>query len=191
VLDDGRLTDGKGRVVDFTQCVVILTSNIGQDKILRFAAEAGTDYRDSGELPQPVRDAVLSDLKHTLRPELLNRLDDIVVFNRLGYQSLKDVVYLQLAQVASRLDDQDVSLAMDPAAVDHVLKESYDPLYGARPIRRFLEKHLVTALSKEIIRGSLPAHSTVQISCAGGPDGDGFVFHIVPKTGDGDQPMNE
>ncbi|KAJ2764719.1 Chaperone protein ClpB1, partial [Coemansia nantahalensis] len=131
VLDDGRLTDGQGRLVDFTQCVIILTSNIGQDKILRFAAEAGTDYHDSGELPQPVRDAVLGDLKHTLRPELLNRLDDIVVFNRLGYQSLNNVVYLQLAQIASRLQDQDVSLVMDAAAVDYVLKESYDPLYGA------------------------------------------------------------
>ncbi|KAJ1734174.1 hypothetical protein LPJ61_001212 [Coemansia biformis] len=190
VLDEGRLTDGQGRVVNFTQCVIILTSNIGQDKILRFASEAGSDYKDSGELPQPVRDSVLNDLKHTLRPELLNRLDDIVVFNRLGYQSLNAVVYLQLAQIASRLDDRDVSLVMDAVAVDHVLKESYDPLYGARPIRRFLEKHLVTALSKEIIRGGLPAHSTVQITHVDG-SGEDFAFRIVPKADSGDQPMTE
>ncbi|KAJ2780893.1 hypothetical protein H4R18_003188 [Coemansia javaensis] len=189
VLDDGRLTDGQGRVVDFTQCVIILTSNIGQDKILRFVAEAGPDYTGSGELPQAVRDSVLADLRHALRPELLNRLDDIVVFNRLAHTSLKNVVYLQLAQIASRLEDQDVSLAMDDAAVDHVLKESYDPLYGARPIRRFLEKHLVTALSKEIIRGGLPAHSTVSITHVPG-SADDFAFRIDPKD-PSDQVMAE
>ncbi|KAJ2302371.1 Chaperone protein ClpB1, partial [Coemansia sp. RSA 2705] len=159
VMDDGRLTDGQGRVVDFTQTVIILTSNIGQAQILKYTSENTSDYRSSGELPESVRESVLNDLKHTLRPELLNRLDDIVVFNRLGYENLRSVVYLQLAQIASRLEERDVSLAMDDAAVDHVLKESYDPLYGARPIKRFLEKHLVTALSKEIIGGSLPDHS--------------------------------
>ncbi|KAI9477396.1 hypothetical protein LPJ78_003095 [Coemansia sp. RSA 989] len=181
VMDDGRLTDGQGRVVDFTQSVIILTSNIGQMEILKFASENADS--DSAELPESVREAVLGELKRTLRPELLNRLDDIVVFNRLGYDSLKDVVYLQLSQIASRLEDRDVSLVMDDAAVDHVLKESYDPLYGARPIKRFLEKHLVTSLSKEIIRGSLPNHSIVSITHIDGVSDD-FVFQVDPKTDD-------
>ncbi|KAI9502873.1 heat shock protein [Coemansia spiralis] len=190
VLDDGRLTDGQGRIVDFTQCIIILTSNIGQDKILRFTSESNPDLMESsGELPEPVRKSVMEDLKHTLRPELLNRLDDIVVFNRLGYNSLRNVVYLQLAQISNRLEDRDVTLAMDDAAIDHVLKESYDPHYGARPIKRFLEKHLVTALSKEIIRGTLPAHSLVHISHIDGVDED-FVFQVDIKE-ENDQMMAE
>ncbi|KAJ1798172.1 hypothetical protein LPJ59_002671 [Coemansia sp. RSA 2399] len=191
VLDDGRLTDGKGRVVDFTQCVIILTSNIGQDKILQFTSESNPDLMDGGssELPESVRKRVMDDLKHTLRPELLNRLDDIVVFNRLGYSSLRDVVSLQLAQIANRLEDRDVTIVMDDAAVNHVLKESYDPLYGARPIKRYLEKHLVTSLSKEIIRGTLPSHSTVHITHMDDVDEE-FVFQVDAKNED-DQEMTE
>ncbi|KAJ2159506.1 hypothetical protein GGF46_002962 [Coemansia sp. RSA 552] len=183
VLDDGRLTDGQGRVVDFTQCVIILTSNIGQDKILRYTTESTPDLHGSNELPESVRKAVLDDLKHTLRPELLNRLDDIVVFNRLSYDNLKNVVYLQLTQIASRLQDRDVSLAMDDAGVDYVIQQSYDPLYGARPIKRYLEKHLVTALSKEIIRGSLPSHSVVSITHIDGVDSN-FAFQVDSKRDD-------
>ncbi|KAJ2720430.1 hypothetical protein H4S00_003229, partial [Coemansia sp. D1744] len=103
--------------------------------------------------------------------------------------SLRDVVYLQLDQIATRLDERDVSLVMDDAAVEHVLKESYDPMYGARPIRRFLEKHLVTALSKEVIRGSLPDHSVVNITHMDGVDDD-FVFQVDTK-GDADQEMTD
>ncbi|KAJ2856937.1 Chaperone protein ClpB1 [Coemansia erecta] len=179
LLDDGRLTDGQGRLVDFTQCVIILTSNIGQDKILRYT-ESNPDYQGAGELPGEVRDSVMNDLKHTLRPELLNRLDEIVVFNRLGQESLRNIVHLQLAQIASRLEERDISLRMDEAAVDHVLLSSYDPLYGARPIKRFLEKHLVTALSKEIIRGTLKDHSVVSITHIDGLDED-FVFQVDTK----------
>ncbi|KAJ2133137.1 hypothetical protein GGH17_003227, partial [Coemansia sp. RSA 788] len=189
VMDDGRLTDGQGRVVDFTQTVIILTSNIGQSEILKHSMQDTSDYRDSADLPSSVRDSVLRELKQTLRPELLNRLDDIVVFNRLGFESLRDVVYLQLYQIATRLDERDVSLVMDDAAVEHVLKESYDPMYGARPIRRFLEKHLVTALSKEVIRGSLPDHSVVNITHMDGVDDD-FVFQVDTK-GDADQEMTD
>ncbi|KAJ2636948.1 hypothetical protein GGF40_002686 [Coemansia sp. RSA 1286] len=179
LLDDGRLTDGQGRLVDFTQCVIILTSNIGQDKILRYT-ESNPEHQGTGELPGEVKDSVMNDLKHTLRPELLNRLDDIVVFNRLGQDSLRNIVHLQLAQIAGRLEERDISLRMDEAAVDHVLLSSYDPLYGARPIKRFLEKHLVTALSKEIIRGTLKDHSIVSITHVDGLDED-FVFQVDTK----------
>ncbi|KAJ1996605.1 hypothetical protein H4R26_006131, partial [Coemansia thaxteri] len=189
LLDDGRLTDGQGRAVDFTQCVIILTSNIGQDRILRYTSDSTLDYRSSGELPESVRNLVLNDLRHTLRPELLNRLDEIVVFNSLGYENLKSVVHLQLAQIATRLEERSISLAMDDAAVDYVLKESYDPLYGARPIKRFLEKHLVTVLSKEIIRGALKSQSQVTITHMDGADSD-FVFQVDAKE-DGDQMMAE
>ncbi|KAJ1964184.1 hypothetical protein GGI12_001588 [Dipsacomyces acuminosporus] len=183
MLDDGRLTDTKGRVVDFTQSVIILTSNIGQDKILKYTTEISPSYTDTGELPAAVRSSVMDDLKHALRPELLNRLDEIVVFNRLGYDNLRRVVGLQMIQIESRLKDRDISLAIDDDAIAYVLKESYDPLYGARPIKRFLEKHLVTSLSKEIIRGTLKDHSIVNISHFDGIPDD-FVFKVDIKDED-------
>ncbi|KAJ1724676.1 hypothetical protein LPJ53_001104 [Coemansia erecta] len=189
VLDDGRLTDGQGRVVDFTQSVIILTSNIGQDKILRYT-ESNPGYQATGELPAEVRESVMTDLRHTLRPELLNRLDEIVVFNRLGEASLRNIVHLQLAQIASRLAERDIELRMDDAAVEHVLASSYDPLYGARPIKRFLEKHLVTALSKEIIRGTLLDHSVISITHEPGADAD-FAFHVDSRAAEPDDMMAE
>ncbi|KAJ2557875.1 hypothetical protein EV175_001084 [Coemansia sp. RSA 1933] len=190
LLDDGRLTDGQGRVVDFTQCVIILTSNIGQDKILQFTSASNPGLMDGpSEFPESVRKSVMDDLKRALRPELLNRLDDIVIFNRLGYSNLRDVVSLQLIQIENRLEDRDISLSMDDAAIDHVLKESYDPLYGARPIKRFLEKHLVTSLSRELIRGTLPSHSIVHITHLDDVD-ENFVFQVDAKT-EHDQEMAE
>ncbi|KAJ2372358.1 hypothetical protein IW150_004154 [Coemansia sp. RSA 2607] len=189
VLDDGRLTDGQGRVVDFTQSVIILTSNIGQDKILRYT-ESNPGYQTTGELPAEVRDSVMADLRHTLRPELLNRLDEIVVFNRLGAASLRNIVHLQLAQIASRLAERDIALRIDDAGVEHVLASSYDPLYGARPIKRFLEKHLVTALSKEIIRGTLMDHSVISITHEPGADAD-FTFRVDSRAAEPDDMMAE
>ncbi|KAJ2787497.1 hypothetical protein GGI15_000684 [Coemansia interrupta] len=189
VLDDGRLTDGQGRVVDFTQSVIILTSNIGQDKILRYT-ESNPGYQSTGELPAEVRESVMTDLRHTLRPELLNRLDEIVVFNRLGADSLRNIVHLQLAQIAGRLAERDIELRMDDAAADHVLASSYDPLYGARPIKRFLEKHLVTALSKEIIRGTLMDHSVISITHEPGSEAD-FAFRVDSRAAEPDDMMAE
>ncbi|KAJ1936854.1 hypothetical protein FBU59_004925, partial [Linderina macrospora] len=112
----------------------------------------------------------------------------IVVFNRLGFDNLRSVVRLQLSQIESRLAERDISLTMDDEAISHVLQESYDPLYGARPIRRFLEKNLVTAISKEIIRGSLPDHSVINITHVDGLPED-FVFTVDPKPEDTDADM--
>ncbi|KAJ1950990.1 hypothetical protein EC988_004186 [Linderina pennispora] len=190
VLDDGRLTDGQGRLVDFTQCVIILTSNIGQDKILEYTSQLNPSLTDTGVLPQGVQDLVMNDLRRTLRPELLNRLDEIVVFNRLGYDNLRSVVRLQLSQIESRLAERDITLTMDDEGIKHVLKESYDPLYGARPIRRFLEKNLVTAISKEIIRGSLPDHSIIKITHVDGlPEEFVFTVDAKPEETDADMQM--
>ncbi|KAJ1675731.1 hypothetical protein EV182_000700, partial [Spiromyces aspiralis] len=186
VMDDACLTDGQGRVVDFSNTVIILTSNIGQDKILQYTTELPTtkpslgEVTESGRLPDFVREQVLAELKISLRPELLNRLDDIIIFDRLSRTNLRHIVEHQVKLIEKRIKDKDISIELDHKAVDYVLTESYDPLYGARPIKRFLEKHLVTELSRQLIRNKLPEHSTVYLTHVDGSRED-FEFEIVMK----------
>merc|ERR1712048_926024 len=148
VLDDGRITDSQGRTVDCSNAVFIMTSNLGQGPLLEAA-------RRGGQGIDTAKNACLLTIRSTLRPELLNRLDDIVIFNPLLGDALRSVVRLQLQDVKKRLDDLDIKLSMTSAAIDHALSEAYDPELGARPLRRYLEKHVVSALSKCIISGEL------------------------------------
>eukprot|EP00808_Paulinella_micropora_P027680 g59104.t1 len=161
VLDDGRLTDGKGRTVDFSNTVIIMTSNIGSQFLLD-----GINIR-TGQLKPGVEQLVLDACKSNFRPEFLNRLDDIVVFKPLVPGELQKIVLLQLNEVASRLDEVDVSLRLHSSAASLILKESYDPHYGARPLKRYLERHIVTQLSRMLIDGSLDKHSEVDIAAKG------------------------
>merc|ERR1711972_662497 len=148
VLDDGRITDSQGRTVDCSNAVFIMTSNMGQAPLLEAA-------RRGGQGIDTAKNACLLTIRSTLRPELLNRLDDIVIFNPLVGDALRSVVRLQLQDVKKRLDELDIKLSMTSAAIDHALSEAYDPELGARPLRRYLEKHVVSALSKCIISGEL------------------------------------
>ncbi len=154
VLDDGRLTDGQGRTVDFSNTVIIMTSNLGAEHLL-----TGVDAE--GHLADGVEEAVVAEVRRHFRPEFLNRLDDIVVFSPLSRADLRHIVRLQVTELAHRLDEQDISLDLTDAATDHILNAAYDPLYGARPLRRYLEKHLTLALSRLLIAGDLPNHSRV------------------------------
>ncbi|XP_068665963.1 chaperone protein ClpB1-like [Aristolochia californica] len=158
VLDDGRLTDGQGRTVDFTNTVIIMTSNLGAEYLL-----AGLSGKSS---MQSARDRVMLEVRKHFRPELLNRLDEIVVFDPLSHEQLRRVARLQMKDVAARLAERGVALAVSDAALDVVLEEAYDPVYGARPIRRWLEKKVVTQLSKMLIRGEIDENSTVYIDAA-------------------------
>ncbi|KAJ1649114.1 hypothetical protein IWQ61_009693 [Dispira simplex] len=192
ILDDARLTDGKGRVVDFSNTVVILTSNIGQEHILSYIS-ATTSTNDNkeltegirgGSLPEPVREEVMNQLKQTIRPELLNRLDEIIIFSQLGHAHLLDIVRLQVKRINKRLVDRNIVLEPDVAALDYILRESYDPLFGARPIRRFLERKLVTELSRKLVTKELVNNSKVLI----GISEDGFTFNVEPlPAGTGDE----
>lgn len=148
VLDDGRITDSQGRTVDCSNAVFIMTSNLGQAPLLEAARKGGQGIDDA-------KKACLLTIRSTLRPELLNRLDDIVIFNPLVGDSLHSVARLQLQDVMKRLEDLDIKLSMTSAAIDHALSEAYDPELGARPLRRYLEKHVVSALSRCIVAGEL------------------------------------
>eukprot|EP01117_Protostelium_nocturnum_P019508 TRINITY_DN8472_c0_g1_i1.p1 TRINITY_DN8472_c0_g1~~TRINITY_DN8472_c0_g1_i1.p1 ORF type:complete len:873 (+),score=338.28 TRINITY_DN8472_c0_g1_i1:136-2754(+) len=161
VLDDGRLTDGKGRTVDFTNVVIIMTSNLGSEYLV-------TEAMKNGTVPEDVRDKVMSKVKKYFRPEFLNRLDDIVVFTPLGDSQLKEIVTIQMKGLLKRLEDKQIKINLKDSAAQFVLNQSYDPAYGARPLRRYLEKHLVTELSRLIISGKLKEKSNVEISAQGG-----------------------
>ncbi|XP_010537384.1 PREDICTED: chaperone protein ClpB1 [Tarenaya hassleriana] len=163
VLDDGRLTDGQGRTVDFRNTVIIMTSNLGAEHLL-----SGLTGKVS---MQVARDRVMQEVRKHFRPELLNRLDELVVFDPLSHEQLRKVARLQMKDVAVRLAERGVALAVTDAALDVVLAESYDPVYGARPIRRWLEKRVVTELSRMLVREEIDENSTVYIDAGvGGSD---------------------
>ena len=155
VLDDGRLTDSTGKTVDFTNTIIILTSNVGAELLL----SAGIN----GSISDDTKELVMQQVRMRFRPEFLNRLDEIVMFNPLGLAQLRHIVDMNLGLIASRLVDRDIQLEMDDSAVDFVLQQSYDPAYGARPLRRYMEKYLVTKISRGIFAGTIPMHSRVLI----------------------------
>ncbi|KAJ1912550.1 hypothetical protein H4219_005553 [Mycoemilia scoparia] len=186
IMDDARLTDGQGRLVDFKNAVIILTSNIGQERILEYTSDPSFSNAENGgdsdhtRLPEYVRQQVLDELKLQMRPELLNRLDDIIIFDRLSKADLRRIVGLQVKLIERRVKDKNISIQLDMSATDYVLQQSYDPLYGARPIKRYLEKHLVTELSRKLIRNELPDSSIVEISHVPHSRNE-FEFSIKPK----------
>lgn len=143
VLDDGRLTDSQGRTVSFANTVVIMTSNLGSEFLLQ--------HNNSDE----ARAEVMQAVKAHFRPELLNRLDEIVVFEPLNKSRLREVARMQTWELNQRLKGKHINLELTDAALDYVVAESYDHLYGARPLRRWLEQHVITDLSRMIISGTL------------------------------------
>ncbi|KAL0357443.1 UNVERIFIED_CONTAM: Chaperone protein ClpB1 [Sesamum calycinum] len=173
VLDDGRLTDGQGRTVDFTNTVIIMTSNLGAEYLLR--GLTGKSTMDSA------REMVMQEVRKHFKPELLNRLDEIVVFDPLSHDQLRKVCRLQLKDVASRLAERGIALGVTESAVDVILAESYDPVYGARPIRRWLEKRVVTELSKMLIREEIDENSTVYIDAS--LDGKDLTYRVEKNGG--------
>eukprot|EP01123_Difflugia_compressa_P003531 TRINITY_DN1464_c0_g2_i2.p1 TRINITY_DN1464_c0_g2~~TRINITY_DN1464_c0_g2_i2.p1 ORF type:complete len:904 (-),score=238.10 TRINITY_DN1464_c0_g2_i2:178-2889(-) len=157
VLDDGRLTDGQGRTVDFSNVVIIMTSNLGAEHLLKDIK------KDDTKLAQSTKDKVLAEVKRHFRPEFLNRLDDIVVFNPLSRDDLRKIVTLQLENLSKRLEEKDIILELSQSGLEAILASSYNPVYGARPLRRYLEKNVGTELSKMLIAEKLPNHSVVTI----------------------------
>jgi ATP-dependent Clp protease ATP-binding subunit ClpB len=167
VLDDGRLTDSMGRVVDFTNTIIILTSNVGAELLL---SQTSVDTSASSAVTDEKRAAVMQQVKRHFRPEFLNRLDDTIIFNPLGLVQLRDITRLNIDTIVSRLKEQGTvsldnsSVDVDPSVIDFVLQQAYDPQYGARPIRRYLEKHLVTVLSRGVLAGQIRDHSRILIT---------------------------
>ncbi len=161
VLDDGRITDSQGRTVDFKNTIIILTSNLGSSILLD---GIGPDGRISGE----ARDQVNALLRQNFRPEFLNRLDEILTFSPLGEEQIRKIVYLQLDDLNRRLKDKDIQASLTDAAVDLIISESYDPSFGARPIKRYLQRHVETLLARKIIGDELVPGQPVTIDAEGG-----------------------
>ncbi|UBV41717.1 ATP-dependent chaperone ClpB [Deinococcus taeanensis] len=159
VLDDGRLTDGQGRTVDFRNTLIILTSNIGSPLILEMqhrGADAGA-----------IRDAVMGELQGHFRPEFLNRVDDIIVFDALTAADLHRIVDIQMRGLIRRLAERRVSLHLTPAAKDHLAQVGYDPAFGARPLRRAISREIETPLAREILQGNVPDSSSLTVDYDG------------------------
>jgi ATP-dependent Clp protease ATP-binding subunit ClpB len=156
ILDDGRLTDNQGRTVDFKNTIIIMTSNVGSPDLIENASE-------SGEIAEPIRRKVMSQLRARFRPEFLNRVDEIVLFKPLTLAETKQIVDLQLVQIRQRLADRHIELDLTDAAREHIAREGYDPLYGARPLKRFLQRQVETALSRKLLGGEITDNSRVVV----------------------------
>ena len=156
ILDDGRLTDSQGRTVDFKNTIIIMTSNIGSPHLIENAGE-------EGEIDEDVRSKVMGELRIHFRPEFLNRVDEIVLFKSLTLSEIKRIIDLQLKLLRVRLSERHLELEVTEAAKEYIAREGYDPVYGARPLKRFLQRHLETALSRQILGGAIPEHSRVTV----------------------------
>ena len=159
VLDDGRLTDGQGRTVDFTNTLIILTSNLGSQYIAGLA---------EGEDVEKVEPQVMEVVRGHFRPEFLNRLDEIILFHRLGQEHMGPIVDIQVSRVAKLLADRKVTLELTDAARAWLGRVGYDPVYGARPLKRAVQKYLQDPLAEKILRGEVPDGSAVHVA-----EGDG------------------
>ncbi|HVS16238.1 MAG TPA: ATP-dependent chaperone ClpB [Thermoanaerobaculia bacterium] len=161
LLDDGRLTDSQGRTVDFKNTVVIMTSNIGSHHLLE-----GID--EQGRILESARDQVLGDLRHHFRPEFLNRVDDVVLFSPLLLEEIKQIVDLLLEELRKRLADRKLTLELSGPARDLIAREGFDPVYGARPLKRYLQHEIETRIGRALIAGEVPDGSTLRIDLVDG-----------------------
>ena len=159
VLDDGRLTDGKGRTVDFKNAVVIMTSNVGSREIQE-AAAAGDETK--------MRQRAMEVLREHFRPEFLNRIDDIVVFRPLTPAELGEIVDLQVKQLAKRLEANHITLVLTDRAKQHLALTGYDPVYGARPLKRLIQREILNPLALKLLEGTVQQGQTVKVDAQKG-----------------------
>ena len=160
VLDDGRLTDSQGRTVDFKNTVLIMTSNIGSQHILE-AQQAGASY-------ETMKTRVTGELRTHFRPEFLNRVDEIVVFHALGNEHLSRIVEIQLERLRARLVERRITLTVTPSALQNLGQRGYDPVYGARPLKRLIQQEIETPMARQLIKGELRDGDTAVVDLKDG-----------------------
>ncbi|KFL43867.1 Clp protease ClpX [Lysinibacillus sp. BF-4] len=179
VLDDGRLTDSKGRVVDFRNTVVIMTSNVGADA-LKYRKNVGFNVNESAANEhKDMKGVMLEELKKAFRPEFLNRIDEMIVFHSLDKAHLKEIIQLMAKSLTNRLAEQDIALEFTEAALEKIADEGYDPEYGARPLRRALQKHVEDRLSEELLKGTIAKGGNIIFDYV---DGDFKVQQVTPSA---------
>ena len=165
VLDDGRLTDGQGRVVDFKNTIIIMTSNLGSELILDAADDKSSEKSEN--VPPEVRAKIDELLKAHFRPEFLNRIDEIVMFQKLGKDCIGGIVKIQLARVSKRLEDRRIGIDFDSKAIDFLCDKGYDPAFGARPVKRAVQTWVENPLSKELLAGKFAEGAKIKVSSDG------------------------
>ena len=161
-LDDGRMTDGQGRTVDFKNTVIIMTSNLGSQEIMN----------RQGEDPEVVKEAVMAEVKKHFRPEFINRIDEIVVFNALDQKAIREIARIQIRKLAKRMEQQNIGLDVTEAALDEIGKVGFDPLFGARPLRRAVQDYLENQIAVDILKGKYAPGDTVFVDYVDGK----FIF---------------
>jgi ATP-dependent Clp protease ATP-binding subunit ClpB len=170
ILDDGRLTDGQGRVVNFKNTIIIMTSNIGSHLILEYSG------RLEGEQYDRMKDSVLDAMRRHFRPEFLNRVDEIIVFHALTVEDLKKIVDIQLERLRRRLEERRITLELSEEAKAHLARAGYDPVYGARPLKRSIQREIETPLSRLILKGEVKDNTVVRAEV----EGDLIAFTTRP-----------
>jgi ATP-dependent Clp protease ATP-binding subunit ClpB len=159
VLDDGRLTDGHGRTVDFRNCVLVMTSNLGSDAIQSLTEQGETSR---------IKDTVMGVVAQHFRPEFINRVDDLVVFHPLGRDEVAQIAGLQIDILRHRLGEQDLSIELSEAALEALVEEGYDPVYGARPLKRVIQKRIENPLAQRLLSGEFPPGEVIEVGCVDG-----------------------
>ena len=172
ILDDGRVTDAQGRTVNFKNTVIIMTSNIGSHHLLDEAVMGGGDLSESSQ------NSVMRELRAHFRPEFLNRVDDIIMFKPLMLDELKKIVNLLVADVSQRLAEQQITLNVDQAATELIVSRAYDPMYGARPLKRYLQRELETRIGRLIIGGKITEGTNIQVTV----ENDELAIHPGPRS---------
>jgi ATP-dependent Clp protease ATP-binding subunit ClpB len=161
VLDDGRLTDGQGRTVDFRNTVIIMTSNIGSQYLLEGISA-------DGEIAPEARDRVMAEMRARFRPEFLNRLDDIVLFKPLTEAEIERIVELMFNDLRARLSERQMTLEITPDALRYIAEQGYDPVYGARPLRRFIAREVETRIGRALLAGNVRDGAEIRVEYAEG-----------------------
>ena len=170
IFDDGRITDSKGRVVNCKNCLFVMTSNIGSQKIIEnLSKDKIKIYKED------LFKVIEPDLKMHFRPEFLNRIDDIIPFFPLEEESMENIVHIQLKNVSDRIKDKGIDLSFHNTAIFHLAQLGFDPIYGARPLKRVIQNEIVNLLSKAIIRGDLKKTQKIEISY----DGKDFILSTI------------
>jgi ATP-dependent Clp protease ATP-binding subunit ClpC len=163
ILEEGKLTDSVGRVVDFRNTIILLTSNVGAEAIRKQSAIGFGPSSDEGNY-EKMRDKILEEAKRSFRPEFLNRLDDVIVFRSLSKPDLIQILELEVQKVMERLQVKKLQILLDDKARNFLLEKGFDPVYGARPMRRAVERYLEDPLAEEILRGHLHQNDPIQVS---------------------------
>ena len=168
ILEEGKITDSLSRKIDFRNTIIIMTSNIGAELIKKSSVMGFTSSNKDEQAYDVMKDKILGEAKRVLKPEFVNRLDDLIVFHTLGKPELFTIVDLEIKKVAARIKDKDITISLDEKAKELLIEKGYDPQYGARPMRRAVERYLEDPMAEEILRGNLKAGDTTQVSAENG-----------------------